>query len=939
VESAFDPNNARILQASQSSALEAAGVGTLFFDRKRRVLLSPFASTLLNGGSGAWISYSGFLDRIDPEDRPFAEAALQSAPASPDRFEVRFRPALPGPGVWLLLKGRAEPDGISALLIDISDKVAAEKEIAEQNRLAALRVAIASTLTRRNTLDVILQQCAEHLVSHLKMAFARIWTLDETGQVLELQASAGMYTHLNGPHSRVKVGQFKIGWIAQSRQPHLSNSVTTDPRVGDREWAKREKLVAFAGYPLLVGGNLVGVVAMFAKRELSQNLLAELSPISDWLAQTIERVRVEAELRVAIEKTRENEARKTAILESALDCVIGFDRNGRVLEWNPAAQTTFGYQREQTMGQLLPELIIPERLRDVHRRAVKEYLDTGKGPLLNARVESVGVRADGREFPIEIAITRSDFDGPIFFTATLRDISARRAAEAELKAARDEAEAASLAKSAFLASMSHELRTPLNAIIGYSEILEEEAADLECPQIIPDLARIRSSGKHLLSLINDVLDLSKIEADKMEVYPEQFDVASVVNDIAATARPLVRSNGNRFDVDLAPDAGHMYADVVKVRQCLFNLLSNAGKFTSNGSVHLSVSTERIGGNPFVVFRIEDNGIGIGEEELARLFQPFQQAEGGTSRRFGGTGLGLALTRRFAVMMGGDVSVDSAAGSGSVFTLRLPRQSSPFVPSTPDDPTGAASEPSSRGKILVIDDDPTARDLLRRVLLKEGFHPEMTGSGEEGIRRARQMQPVAITLDVMMPGVDGWSVLAALKADPLTSGIPVIMVTIIDNRNLGFSLGASDYLTKPVDREQLSAILSKYAPGGFSGPVLVVDDDPDARRLIRFLLEREGVQVREAGDGREALQSIDQEHPELILLDLMMPVMDGFEFAAELRKRPELVHIPVVVLTARDLSAADRERLNGHIDRVIQKGAFNNEELLGQLRRLLAHPAS
>jgi CheY-like chemotaxis protein len=439
-----------------------------------------------------------------------------------------------------------------------------------------------------------------------------------------------------------------------------------------------------------------------------------------------------------------------------------------------------------------------------------------------------------------------------------------------------------------------------------------------------------------LSLINEVLDLSKIEADKMEVYPEQFDVKSVVTDIAANSRLLVEKNDNRFEIDISPNAGLMYADLVKLRQCLLNLLSNAGKFTIGGVVTLRVSSEEIGGNPFVVFRVEDNGIGIGDDEIGNLFQPFRQGEGGTSRRFGGTGLGLTLTRRFAVMMGGNVAVESEVGRGSVFTLRLPRQAAPFQPSSQEngEEEGAAAPENIRGKILVIDDDPTARDLLTRVLTREGFHAEIATSGEEGIRRARQMQPAAITLDVVMPGMDGWGVLAALKADPRTSGIPVVMVTIVDNRNLGYSLGASDYLTKPVDRDQLLAALAKYEDGESPRPVLVVDDDPSARSRLRQLLEQQGWPVREAGDGREALDSIAEVFPRLILLDLMMPGMDGFEFTLELRKNANWSRIPVMVLTARDLSLADRERLNGNIDRVLQKGSFDNEELVAQLRTLV-----
>jgi PAS domain S-box-containing protein len=928
------------LDGSEALALQAAGIGTVTLNGlSDRVGLSARALSLLGSSKSQAIAFPEFLGYVHPQDRLALETRLRDALKSsvPKLFESRFRPAAAGPDC-LQLKGIAEEGSFKGALLDISTLVAAENENAEQRRLSALRTAIASTLTRNAALRSMLQSCTEHLVDHLHVAFARIWTVDQPGKVLELQASAGMYTHIDGPHGRVPVGKFKIGWIAEARVPHLTNHVTIDPRVGDREWAKREGLVSFAGYPLLAGGRMLGVVAMFAKRELGSQVLAELAPIADWIAQTVERIRVQYELELSLETARENQARKAAILESSLDCVVAMDPQGKVIEWNPAAERTFGLLRGDALGRPMAELIIPPRYRDDHWRGLERHLATGETVVLGRRIQVVGMRADGSEFPVELAVTRGSADGPPFFTATLRDITQRLAAEQELKAAKEGAEAASLAKSAFLASMSHELRTPLNAIIGYSEILEEESADLDSPQFVPDLRRIRSAGKHLLALINDVLDLSKIEAEKMEIYPEHLDIASVVLDIAGSARGLVEKNANRFEIHIAPGIGDMFADLVKLRQCLLNLLSNSAKFTANGSVTLDVSSEESTEGRFVRFRLSDTGIGIRPEEMERLFQPFQQGDGGISRRFGGTGLGLTLTRRFARLMGGDVSVESEFGKGSRFTLRLPRKTSALIASGALAPETGGLLGQSRGTILIIDDDPTSRDLLSRVLAKENFKPETASSGEEGVRLARELRPLAITLDVMMPNMDGWSVLSALKSDPETSLIPVIMVTIIDNRNLGFSLGASDYLTKPVDREQLAGVLNKYSCENPPCPVLVIDDDPETRRLLRHMLERERWKVEEAANGEEGLRAIAAQRPELILLDLMMPVMDGFEFSAELRRHREWAGIPVVVLTSRDLTEADRQRLNGYIDRVLQKGAFDGKQLVDQLRRVLARAA-
>jgi GAF domain-containing protein/CheY-like chemotaxis protein len=487
-------------------------------------------------------------------------------------------------------------------------------------------------------------------------------------------------------------------------------------------------------------------------------------------------------------------------------------------------------------------------------------------------------------------------------------------------------------KSEFLANMSHELRTPLNAIIGYSEMLQEDAADAGAESLVDDLKKINAAGKHLLELINAVLDLSKIEAGKMELYLESFDVAGLVRDIAAVIQPLAAKNANRLDVRCPDAVGTMHADLTKVRQALFNLLSNACKFTEKGTVSLSVAREAVDGQDWLVFGVSDTGIGMTPEQLARLFEAFTQADAATTRRYGGTGLGLALSRRLCRMMGGDVTAESEAGRGSRFTIRLPA----LVREAPEAPARPA-EPAERvvpgvGTVLVIDDEAAVRDLMQRFLGKEGFRVVTAAGGEEGLRRARELAPDAITLDVMMPGLDGWAVLSALKADPATADIPVVMLTIVDDKNLGYALGAADYLTKPIDRERLAAVLDKYRR---DLPVLVVDDDVEVRGLLRRLLEPAGYAVVEADNGRAALERLREVSPSVVLLDLMMPEMDGFEFVAEFRRHEPWRAIPIVVITAKDLSREDRERLNGYVQKILQKGAYGRDELLAEVREMVA----
>ena len=495
----------------------------------------------------------------------------------------------------------------------------------------------------------------------------------------------------------------------------------------------------------------------------------------------------------------------------------------------------------------------------------------------------------------------------------------------ELEEAKVLADAANQTKSEFLANMSHELRTPLNAIIGYSEILSEDAKDSGHSEYLPDLNKIRSSGKHLLGLINDILDLTKIEAGRMEMFLETFDVAELIQDAAETVQPLLDKNTNSLTVNVPANVGAIHADQVKVRQMLLNLLSNASKFTKEGVVALSVDREVVlNGDDVFVFRVRDTGIGMSPEQLSRLFQPFMQAESSTTKRFGGTGLGLAITKHLAELMGGSVTVESELGRGTTFTVRLPnsRLSSDDAP----DSTGVVSDSSdaNAATVLVIDDEPSARDMISRMLVKDGYRVVTAANGAEGLRIAAEVAPDVITLDIMMPGMDGWAVLSKLKADPALAAIPVVVATIIDDRNLSVSLGAAGYITKPIDREHLSEVVRRVRSTPGLKNVLIVEDDADARKLMRRLFEKEGWNVAEAENGSVALAAIESSPPSLVLLDLMMPVMDGFEFIEQLRKRSTGRDIPVVVHTAKDLTEQDRQRLRGSVDNVLQKGGQTNE---------------
>ncbi|HLQ76546.1 MAG TPA: ATP-binding protein, partial [Terriglobia bacterium] len=393
------------------------------------------------------------------------------------------------------------------------------------------------------------------------------------------------------------------------------------------------------------------------------------------------------------------------------------------------------------------------------------------------------------------------------------EITHRKRTQDELLKAKHAAEEANRAKSAFLANMSHELRTPLNAIIGYSEMLEEESQDSGRTENVRDLQRIQAAGKHLLSLINDVLDLSKIEAGKMGLHIETFDVEPMVEEIVTTLKPAAEKNSNKIRIHLPDGIGSMRADITKVRQILFNLLSNACKFTDHGQIDLKIQRRTENGQEWIRFAVVDTGIGITAEQQWNLFQEFAQADGSIARKYGGTGLGLAISSRFVEMMHGHIGVESQSGQGSTFTVDIPALAAMEAvegsPQESDISIVNSDIETDSTTILVIDDDAGVRDLMSRYLTKLNFNVVAASSGEEGLRLAKQIRPQIITLDVVMPGLNGWHVLSHLKAEPDLASIPVIMVTIVDNEVMGVDLGASNYMVKPIDRERLALVLEKY----------------------------------------------------------------------------------------------------------------------------------
>ena len=781
--------------------LGATGIGIWERDLVGHTLTWDQATQAILGLSSEELSNDReiFLERVHPDDLERMREETRQAIAGTRDYNTEFRVIWPDASLHVVAtRGVVMRDeqGVPTRMIGACWDITDTKQ---REQLALLGSEVGDALTSLKPIQERLQLCVEGLIHQLDAALARIWTVNETENMLEMQASAGIHTHTDGTRSQIPLGKFKIGRIAQEARLRFSNQVSAEPDVDDQEWVRQHGLVSFVGHPLVVEGRVVGVMAFFSCTKLNPDTVHALAGIAKTIA-------------VAIDRDR---------------------------------------------------------------------------------------------------------------------------AERELELAREAAEVATRAKSAFLANMSHELRTPMNAILGYSEMLMEDAEDQGQEDFIPDLQKIHTAGKHLLGLINEILDLSKIEAGKMDLFLETFDVAGMINDVASTLKPLVEKNTNHLQVHLAPDLGTMHADLTKVRQSLFNLLSNASKFTQNGTITLDAAPEVRDGARWIAFRVVDTGIGMTPEQIDKLFQPFVQADASTSRKYGGTGLGMTITQHFTKMMGGEISVASEPGTGTTFTVLLPAEVKP-VPLAPV-PQPEAGEPkflAGLNTILVIEDDPGARDLLTRFLTKEGYRVETAAGGEAGLRRARELHPDVITLDVMMPGMDGWAVLSELKADPGTADIPVVMLTIVDDKNLGYALGAADYLTKPIQRDRLLAILKKYCPPPEPATVMVVEDDIETQEVIRRLLEKAEIQVVVAENGRVALERLAESQPGLILLDLMMPEMDGFQFVDHVRQHEAWRAIPIVVVTAKDLTAEDRRRLNGYVTEIIQKDSRGQEELLAEVSKMV-----
>ena len=710
----------------------------------------------------------------------------------------------------------------------------------------------------------------------------------------------------------LKFGDGLTSRVIQSGEPLLMNQ--------DEDWSETRERIgvkskSYMGVPIFLGKEAIGVISVQSTKWTNMYGDKEVRLLST-IAGSVGIAFHNANLFDEVERQKEY---FESLIASAPVAIITLDLEGLVTSWSPTAESLFGYTAQEAIGKNIDTLVanhpsIREEAETVTQRFI---VDIGKLQLKSQRTHK-----DGRLIDVTIDAVPVKIDGEVIgYIAIYNDIS-------ELERARRHAEEANQAKSAFLANMSHELRTPLNAIIGFTRIVKRKADGALPEKQINNLDKVLVSAEHLLGLINTVLDISKIEAGRMDLHLSNFEVKPLVDLVLATAQPLVKQGKVELTSDLPEDLSPVYSDLEKVKQILINLMSNAAKFTHEGEI--SVRVREVNGS--IRVDVSDTGIGISQEAMGRIFEEFQQADSSTTREYGGTGLGLSISRSLARLLGGDLTVASEMGKGSTFSLTFPIH------------YGEEAEAQTTGKqeaipegdaqlVLTIDDNEDAIYLMKENLEGAGYRVAVARNGEEGLALARELNPFAITLDIMMPKKDGWQVLHDLKSDPSTRNIPVIMISIVDKKALGFRLGAADYLIKPLDEDRILETLNKLKRKNGDRPLkrlLVVDDDPNVSDMVQQLLEGGSYQIESAADGLIALEKVRAAKPDAILLDLMMPRLDGVGLLEELKKDPAFADLPVIVLTAKLLTEEEKNALKESAGRVILKQGLSGEALLAEI---------
>ena len=881
-----------------------------------------------------------FLEPVHPDDCERVAAEAERVIGGNRRSEVEFRVRRKdGSYIWMSWNAVpfVEQQAFYVIGHDVTDRHLIQDALVEQARLAALRGAVGLTLNSESTLREMLQKCSEALVEYLGAALGRIWTLNPVDNVLELQASAGLYTHIDGPHGRIALGQYKIGLIAQERKPHLTNAVIGDPLIHDQEWAKREGLVSFAGYPLLIDNHVVGVIGLFSRKPMTEVSLAAVGSVADAIALGIQRMRAEVERQTFV-----------SLVENSNDFIGMAGVDGRVLYLNDAGLRLIGRQRKNgALDFRIEDCSPPEwnrRLREeILPQILKEGQYVGDCQLLDHRTgKPIDVLLNG--FLIRDAGTQK----PACMAATMRNITDLKRNERELLQAKEAAEAANQAKSEFLANMSHEIRTPMNGVIGLTSLVLDTPLSKEQRQYLDG---VMLSAEALLKIINDILDFSKIEAGRLELEKIDFDLRETLGNTMQTLAVRAHEKGLELLCDVRPEAPDaLIGDPARLWQVIVNLVGNAIKFTDQGEVSVLVSVESLEADAVCLqFTVRDTGIGIPADKQQALFRPFSQVDSSMSRKYGGTGLGLAISAQIVEMMHGRIWFESELGQGSQFhfTARFDRRTTPAAKRAPLPPSGLDGL-----RVLVVDDNATNRMILNNMLTHWGMRPEEVERGQAGLDALeaayRAGNPFSlILLDVMMPVMDGFSVLERIRQMPEIDRPVIMMLSSRDQPGdsaRALTLGAAAYIVKPIKpSELLDAIVNalgvsfepgaerpspptaiETTPGGPRLRILVAEDNPINQMLAVRILEKAGHSAAVASNGEEALAAIAREQFDLVLMDVQMPVMDGFEATALLRQQEKGTgrRLPVVAMTAHAMKG-DRERclqagMDGYVAKPVQK---------------------
>ncbi|MBF0558138.1 MAG: response regulator [Nitrospirae bacterium] len=869
-------------------------------------------------------------------------------------------------------------DGKSARLIwDLVDKRRQARDevklLLEETR-ELYRIGVA--LTSSEKLDAVLETLLLEALRTLRAPAGSIALYDESTGYLNLAASMGFSEGFSQVSTWKRRGGGMTDHILRKRIPTIISDVAGHSFV-DNAVLLKEGIRSIAAVPLFANDHITGILYIddFRPRVWSEREIEFITLLGIQAAYAIEKFK-------AMEIVYETKTYLKNVLNNSADIIVTTDTDGRIVEFNSGASRVLGYSLEEIAGTLAEDLWVEPEARHFIMGKLKEdgfvanhetRLKTKDGRIIDVSLTISYIRNGSGKIYGTVGISKDITEKKRLEKAIeLRNLELQELNERleekvfdrtkDLEKANRELEQSSRLKSQFISTMSHELRTPLNSILGFSNLLADEVFGSLTDKQKRHVANINNSGSHLLQLINNILDIAKIESGKMELHYEDFDASLAIAEVESIIQPLAERKKQKILLNLSEPTSFIRADRIKFKQILYNLLSNAVKFSpENENIRLSteIIDSRKGGrvsdlttfpgiDASMKLSVTDSGIGIKKEHHEMIFSEFVQVDGSFSRRYEGTGLGLALTKRLVELHGGEIFLKSKEGLGSTFTIVLPLLDSASrvqdvkpqhveIEDIADDLSFQKERRSDAPLILVVEDDPATAELLMLYLAQGGYRVAHTGNGDNALNRIREIKPFLVVLDVMLPGKDGWEILNELKSDPEIKHIPVIVSSVIDNRELGIALGASDYLVKPLNKCSLLKKLQDFSfpakKAGKTVNILCIDDHNDVLELLTSYLEPEGYSVITANEGRKGFEKAVTYKPDLIILDLMMPELDGFEVAFMLRSNPVTMDVPILILTAKDLTMDDRLRLAGKVESFVQKSHFTKEDLLMHVRDL------